>query len=242
MRPLVLHIDKDETFRKHFKDHFPEYDVQSAPDGKTALKILSLPNNIAIVVFALAAAWQEEMQNIKKIKFLHNNLPVIILSECGSKELLIEALRARADDYLDKPLDCEKGREICARLLASMKGLIGSEKMTVKGKIEKVKLFLLANVFKKTGLADAARTVSWSPKYLSRVFPAITGKGFEDYRLELKMEQAKRLLRETHESVEGISRKLGYAYPESFRRQFKELTGATPTKFRKRTESAGYGR
>ncbi len=54
------------------------------------------------------------------------------------------------------------------------------------------------------------------------------------------MEEAKRLLVESDESVQDIAEKIGYQYPMSFIRVFKKLEGATPGEYRKerQTESS----
>jgi len=76
--------------------------------------------------------------------------------------------------------------------------------------------------------------VSLSPKYLSRVFKDVTGTGFMEYKLKIKIDKAKELLKGTGSTISEISDKLGFMNPESFMRIFKKVTGATPTKFRKR--------
>ena len=105
--------------------------------------------------------------------------------------------------------------------------------MDISGKINHVRWFIEGNCFKKITLADAARTVYMSPKYLSRVFREKTGMGFNEYKLKMKMEQAKKLLKATGGSVKQISVKLGYANTESFIRQFEKIVGSPPSRYRK---------
>jgi AraC-like DNA-binding protein len=72
-----------------------------------------------------------------------------------------------------------------------------------------------------------------SPKYLSRVFKERTGTGYSAYRLKIKAKEAQRLLSRAGLSVSEIADKLGYKNVESFIRQFKKMTGTTPSAFRK---------
>ena len=99
-------------------------------------------------------------------------------------------------------------------------------------KILKAKKFLEKNFRKKTGLNDAAKVTALSPKYLSRAYKEVTGKGFNEYRQILRIEEGKKLLKETGYSVDQISYKVGYENCESFIRQFKKLTGKTPAEYR----------
>jgi len=71
-------------------------------------------------------------------------------------------------------------------------------------------------------LEDAAGAVSLSPKYLSRVFKEVTGTGFMDYKLKIKIDKAKELLKGTGSTISEISDKLGFMNPESFTRIFKK--------------------
>jgi AraC-like DNA-binding protein len=89
------------------------------------------------------------------------------------------------------------------------------------------------------GLEEAARSVFLSPKYLSRAFKEQTGKGFNEYCLELKVQKARELLKETGLTVGQISDQLGYQNEESFIRTFKKLTGLRPTEYRKGKERTG---
>ena len=70
-------------------------------------------------------------------------------------------------------------------------------------------------------------------KHLSKIFKERTGTGFNEYKLGIKTEEAKKLLKTTAYNVDQISDKLGYRNTESFIRLFKRLTGRTPVQYRK---------
>jgi len=53
-----------------------------------------------------------------------------------------------------------------------------------------------------------------------------------DYLIHYRIEQAKRLLRETDESVTNIAFMTGFHNSAYFGKMFKKLTGMTPGKFR----------
>lgn len=56
-----------------------------------------------------------------------------------------------------------------------------------------------------------------------------------EYVIRLKIATAQRYLSETSMSVEAIAEHLGYCYPLYFSRQFKRMTGLSPSTWRKRT-------
>ena len=67
-----------------------------------------------------------------------------------------------------------------------------------------------------------------------RRFKAATGQTAIGYVQRVRVEEAKRLLEATGDSVEAISYQVGYEDPASFRRLFKRLTGMPPGDYRRR--------
>jgi two-component system response regulator YesN len=71
-----------------------------------------------------------------------------------------------------------------------------------------------------------------SSKYLSQLFKESTGQNFSDFLIGLRIEYAKKLLRESEVSVQSISEIVGYANTTSFIRVFKKLVGVAPGQYR----------
>lgn len=81
-------------------------------------------------------------------------------------------------------------------------------------------------------LEEAAREIGVTPQYLSRIFKIDTAKSFKEYHKNLRMEEAKRLLREDRLSVREISDMLGFNDYNYFIRTFKKTIGCTPTEYK----------
>lgn len=62
-----------------------------------------------------------------------------------------------------------------------------------------------------------------------------TGKTYKDYIIFLRIEYAKRLLREQNLTIAEICQKVGYANISYFIRLFREIVGVTPAKYRNQT-------
>lgn len=71
------------------------------------------------------------------------------------------------------------------------------------------------------------------PKYASQLFKEEFGMKFVDFLLRLRMEEAKKKLNETEDSVQDIALQIGYATSISFGRMFKKMEGITPGEYRK---------
>jgi len=80
-------------------------------------------------------------------------------------------------------------------------------------------------------LSDVADQVEVSSAYLSNIFSRYLRKSFIDQLTQIRMEKAKRLLKEHSHSIKEISSLVGYQDPNYFSRLFKRLVGCSPTEF-----------
>lgn len=81
-------------------------------------------------------------------------------------------------------------------------------------------------------LADVLDHLGVSRSYFSNVFKAQTGQSFVEYLTGLRMEQAKRLLRETGLCTYEIAERIGFVDPHYFSVSFRRRTGMTPREYR----------
>ena len=89
------------------------------------------------------------------------------------------------------------------------------------------------NVYGNLSIDDICKKISYSKAYVFRQFKSATGKSVMDYYTELKIKEAKRLIKENRLSVKEIAEKLCFDTPNYFSKTFKKKTGVTPTKYKK---------
>jgi two-component system, response regulator YesN len=82
-------------------------------------------------------------------------------------------------------------------------------------------------------LQDICDDVYLSVSQFSALFKGSTGKTFVEYLTEVRIEQAKDLLRTTGQRTYEIADAVGYTDPRYFTYVFKKLTGMTSSEFRK---------
>ena len=80
---------------------------------------------------------------------------------------------------------------------------------------------------------DVAAAVYVTSSYLSRVFRTETGMKITDFLTRCRIEEAKRLLRTTDQSVSGIAVESGFESFSYFSTVFKKVVGMTPVQYRK---------
>lgn len=82
-------------------------------------------------------------------------------------------------------------------------------------------------------LNEVADKFNLSMPYLSKIFKEVTQKNFVDYLIQVRMEEAKKLLSDGNNKINEIGIKVGYENYYSFTRMFKKYTGTTPGDYRK---------
>lgn len=234
MPEKILIVDDDADFREELKASLENYEILEVSSGAQAIKLLGRANEIALVILDVNLPGIMGTDVLRQIKKTDPSLGIIILTGYSSKDVAIDALKGHADDYIEKPVDINKLKEVIENVISYRRGDTDINLCGLEGKVERIKQFIKKNWNRKTGLEDAAHSVCLSPKYLSRIFKQHTGKNFSEYKLAIKVQKAKYLLTKTGYNVNQVSDRLGYENTESFIRQFKKIAGCTPTSFRKK--------
>jgi two-component system response regulator YesN len=82
-------------------------------------------------------------------------------------------------------------------------------------------------------IEDIADIAGFNPSYFSTLFKKVTGGAFSEYLRGVRMDEAKRLLKETNRSVAVICGDVGYNDIKHFSASFKKATGVKPSEYRK---------
>lgn len=93
--------------------------------------------------------------------------------------------------------------------------------------------YIKKNYSRKILLEDVAERSGFNANYFSELFKNETGKNFSTYLLEVRMAEAKRLLRDTSDTIYEITSKVGYKDSKYFSQQFTKTVGIKPTEYRK---------
>ncbi len=91
--------------------------------------------------------------------------------------------------------------------------------------------YMNENISKKIKLQELIRYSGTNRTTIENIFRENFGVGAIDYFIMLKIEYAKKHLRENNYNITQISEILGYSSIHYFSRQFKKTTGMTPTEY-----------
>jgi DNA-binding response OmpR family regulator len=126
-RPRVLVVDDDDDIRLLLKELLGRagYDVDEAPDGRTALRRL-YERPPALVILDVTMPEMDGYQTLERIRDL-SDVPVIMLTARSQELEKVRGLSAGADDYVAKPFGRQ---ELLARVQALLRRTGGKAEIT----------------------------------------------------------------------------------------------------------------
>jgi two-component system nitrogen regulation response regulator GlnG len=114
MSKLLL-IDDEEDVRYSFQRIFnsPEIELATASSGEEGLKVIPKfkPD---LVLMDVRMGGMNGLETLRRIRTANPKLPVILMTAYGTTQTAIEAMKLGAYDYLLKPFDVPKLKEIIA--------------------------------------------------------------------------------------------------------------------------------
>lgn len=93
--------------------------------------------------------------------------------------------------------------------------------------------FIRAN-YATAKIGDVARYVGLHRSYLTNLFKTKMGISPQEYLMQCKIQQACKLLKETDNPIQEISRQIGYDNPLTFSKTFKKYYGVGPRAYREK--------
>jgi AraC-like DNA-binding protein len=101
--------------------------------------------------------------------------------------------------------------------------------------MEKVRNYVVDHFREPLSISRLAKLADVSVSTLSRHFQKATGVGLERYLQNLRLEEARRLLKTGNLPVAQIAKDCGFKSSSYFARFFRKKTGSSPQQFRKKT-------
>ncbi|MFO7613351.1 MAG: sigma-54 dependent transcriptional regulator [Bacteroidales bacterium] len=114
----ILIVDDEESVRYSFRKLYrrPEYQVFESGNGLEALSVIQ-KEKPDLVLMDIEMPGLSGLEAIRRVKDMHPQLPVIIITAFGTTERVIAAMKYGAFEYLEKPFDVDRLREIISEAL-----------------------------------------------------------------------------------------------------------------------------
>ena len=105
------------------------YDVVLRNDGAEAMAVFRAPNPPLLAILDWSMPGMDGLEICRRLRAADKMVYIIVLTAHGTKENVIEGLRAGADDYLVKPFHPE---ELQARILVGLRAMASQETLAAR--------------------------------------------------------------------------------------------------------------
>ena len=208
----------DETLEYYNLFVKPEYISERLADAETIYDVFS---------FFIMGNYFDESANCKPLthftpgkKSEMDKLVVDMYSEVTSRE---EGYELALDGYM---------RLIFSRIIRQLR--LSEPKKMYSAITSEILGYIDSNYTKDISLSELAGKCFYNTAYLGRVFKSAFNMSIREYIREKRIDYAKKLLKDSDETVENISVLSGFSDKKQFYRVFKEKTGCTPGQYRNR--------
>lgn len=119
--------------------------------------------------------------------------------------------------------------EVCRKNMEDACAWFNIEKMRP---INQAKRYIKKHFSEGISLEEVSSEVGFSSSYFSTLFRKETGKTFLEYLMDVRIEEAKVLLRESKMTIEMVAKSVGVNDYKRFSKTFKKNTGISPKEYR----------
>lgn len=135
--------------------------------------------------------------------------------------------------WQDHNISPQELKRLFANFLSGSSGLLSARrKESVKGGIQRIKSYIEQNYADNISLKSIAAIFYMNPVYLGQLFKKTYGLYFNEFLLNLRINEAKKLLRQTDLRIYEVAERVGFNNADYFVTQFEKLEQMTPTEYR----------
>ena len=205
-----------------------------AKDGEEALKKMR-EKEYDIVITDISMPRVNGVDLIRTAKQEGRKSEFIIISNFDDFIYVKEAMKLGALEYLLKYQINEDNLK--EEILDTVKVIRAkrnySENPSYRKEIQKAVDYMMVNYAEDIRLEILSELCELSPSYLSKIFKEETGSNYIDFLKKIRIDEAKKLLKETTLRANEVALSVGIADYRYFSRIFKEETGMTCKEYRK---------
>ncbi len=250
-RETILLVEDNGELRKFLAHSLSDkHNVLDAPTAEDALRILH-EHSVDLVISDIVMPGMQGDALCRQIKghIETSHIPVILLSGLSDKEVMVTGLSGGADAYLTKPVDLDLLEAKIHGIFENRKKLHSyyMSRMNVKkpdpqeahpqqSDLDSLFLQRMAKAVEENlsnsdfSVNDLCTEVAMSRTLLYEKTRKLLGVAPNDFIREIRMKQAKALLKEGRMSVTEIAGFCGFSDVRYFSTVFKKFYGTSPSK------------
>lgn len=250
-RHLILLVEDNPDVAAYLNSCLPDYRLEFAVDGQEGLdKATELIPDLII-----SDVMMPRMDGFTLCQHLRDDersshIPIILLTAKADFESKLTGLDRGADVYLEKPFQPEELRLRIKKLLELREKLKQHYSQTFKLQdytapeapalekredvfVQKIRECIEANLSDHTfSIEQLCKAIHLSQRQLQRKLEALTGFSPNQFIRSIRLNHAKKLLRDPDLSITAVAYDCGFSDPSYFARVFKQEFDKTPLEWR----------
>lgn len=222
--PEDREFDADKLYKPFSVAIRQSYDTQSMEKIRQA------------VVQLQEMAQRYDLNGVQMIRLVKECYRVFLLSSFFHQDYQMDDQEALETSFNKKVLLCGSVDtlfaflcETCIRDLDKACTYINREKIRP---ISQAKQYIQEHYAAPLSLDEVSSAVGFSSSYFSTIFHKETGMTFLEYLTDIRMEEAKTLLRESRMTIELVCKTVGFHDTKRFSKTFRKATGLSPKEYR----------
>ena len=228
-RNWLLLTDPNSTpYKNRLRAHFREWKITVEPDSHRATDFF-FHNEVDLVLLGHAAE-TPCLDLLNFFKSIKPSIPVIVLAEGGSEELVLSVFRNGAWDYFKKPLPMQE-------LKKSVESALGTKAPVDphprKEGISRAIRYIHENFATHLRLSQIAQESAMSLSSFERTFKKEMGTTYAKFLNKFRISKAARMLEQGDLSIGEVAFCCGFSNPYHFSRMFKRVMHISPRGYRK---------
>ncbi len=222
-RKHVLIVDDDPSALEAMEAALGRgFHVLSALDVQTAKGLLD-GEGVDLVVLDVMLHKESGLDILTYVRE-RSDIPVLLISGFGTKDMVVAGLRAQASDYLDKPFRATDLLEKARALVAQ-----GPRPIHIA---DRVRDLVQQRYMTDWTVESLAKELRLSVRTMRQMFRQRYHQSVMEFLEEVRVARARELLATTDLSIQQIAAEVGYHDPHYFGRVFREHVEQSPREFR----------
>ncbi|MBI3855195.1 MAG: sigma-54-dependent Fis family transcriptional regulator [Planctomycetes bacterium] len=175
----ILIVDDEPNVRNGLKEAIdvPEYDIDTVPDGESALRRLGRDKYDVVVTDLRMPGAVDGFDVLREARQRDPDTAVIVITAHGTLEGAVEAMKMGAQDFLPKPLDIKHFRVLIQKAVANLNIVLENRELRARLKLQQGGQVILATSAAMRRVLDALIQVA--PSHATVLLQGESGTGKE---------------------------------------------------------------
>ena len=249
---ILATLEEAIKLRDGHSRHEPEVEQQSEKAGRSSMKVVSYPYEVESLILEAIDSGDQRLIEIgfeafnhsliqgplsleQKKTCLYEFLTVVTraLKEDGHSVARLESFKSREFESIRNVCTSDDFLHVLFEIEQHIRDFVGQRGDDTKETRMRILNYVEEHVCKNISLSSIAQHFHYSPTYLSRLIKEETGLTFPQLHNYLRVKKALVLLKNSNLEVGTIAKDVGYHNICHFNRIFKNLTGITPSEYRR---------